>query len=103
MTAGVSIVLCTYNGSARLAQTIAHIARQKVSEGISWEVIIIDNNSSDNSGEIALEEWRKWNCTAPFIVKQQPKQGLTPAREMGFATAMYEYLMELQFSPPPEP
>ncbi len=93
MAAGVSIVLCTYNGAERLPETIGHIARQKVSEGILWEVIIVDNNSNDNSAEIANNEWNKYGCATSFIVKHQPKQGLTPAREMGFATALYDYIL----------
>lgn len=93
MNPGVSIIICTYNGSDRLQDTIRHIALQNVREDIPWEVIIIDNNSTDNSAAIARKEWSKYSCVAPFIVQHQPKQGLTMAREMGIRTAKYDYVV----------
>src|SRR3990170_2653836 len=90
---GVSIVICSYNGAMRLPQTLQYIAMQQVAAGIPWEVVIIDNNSNDNTAAIAQEIWQKYHNPIPLYVRQQPRPGLTAAREMGFATARYEYIV----------
>lgn len=51
--AGVSIVICCYNSASRLPETLQHIAEQEVAANISWEVIVVDNASTDNTQEIA--------------------------------------------------
>ena len=45
----VSIVLCTYNRSAYLLQTLSSLANMDVPEGLAWEVLVMDNNSSDDT------------------------------------------------------
>jgi glycosyltransferase involved in cell wall biosynthesis len=91
--AGISIVICTYNGSSRLPKTLRHIAEQQVRSGIGWELILVDNASTDNSAALAEEEWSKYNCQAHFEVVHQPVPGLSYAREMGFKTARYDYII----------
>ena len=93
MIAGVSIVICTYNGSQRLPQTIKHIAQQQAKKGVNWELVLVDNASTDNSAQIAREEWSKYSCSSPFTLVHQPIPGLSFAREMGFATARYDCIV----------
>ena len=93
MNQGVSIIICTYNGLGRLRETIKHIALQQVREDISWELILIDNNSTDGSADFAQKEWDRYGNAAPLFIKSQPKQGLTMAREMGIQAANYEYVI----------
>lgn len=93
LKAGISIVICTYNGATRLATTIQHIAAQKVKEDVPWELILVDNASTDNSTQVARDEWNRHNCNAPFTIVQQPIPGLSFAREKGFSTARYNYII----------
>ncbi|PKV62787.1 glycosyltransferase [Pontibacter ramchanderi] len=93
MALGITVVICTYNGSRLLPETIRHIAQQNVSPDISWEVIIIDNASTDNTCSIALAEWQKYSNPAPFRVVKQPKQGITFARKMGVNKARYDFIL----------
>ena len=93
MNKGISVIICTYNGAQRLPKTIEHIARQEVDPQIKWEVIIINNNSTDNTKEIAQEEWDKYNLNVPFRVIDEPRQGLSYARQRGIKEALYEYLL----------
>lgn len=88
---GVSVIVCTYNGADRLADTIRHIARQKVDPGILWEVILVDNASTDNSKEAAREEWNKHKCRAKLRIVDQPVPGKQLALEKGYEEAKYEY------------
>lgn len=88
---GVSVIVCTYNGASRLADTFRHIALQKVDPRILWEVILVDNASSDNSKEVVINEWNKHKCNAKLKIVDQPIPGKQLALEKGYQVAEYEY------------
>jgi len=90
---GVSIVICTYNGSGRLQPTLEHIAVQKVAKNISWEVILIDNNSKDGSGEIAKNIWLELENDTSFRVVKEEKAGLSHAKARGLKESKFSYLI----------
>ncbi len=90
---GISIIVCCYNSAKRLPQTILHLAKQIVPEGLLWEVIIVDNNSKDNTAEVANNEWELYKLNIPFKIVEQTMPGLSFAREKGIDTAKYEYLL----------
>ncbi len=86
---GVSVVICTYNGAARLPATLAHLAAQKGGDGLEWEVIVVDNASTDDTAEVAR---RCWPPDAPALLRivHEPRSGLANARVRGFAEARHE-------------
>jgi len=93
MNIGVSIIICCYNSASRLSKTLKHLALQKITSDIQWEVIIVNNNSTDNTSEVAKEEWTKYNCMVPFIIVDEPKQGLSNARKTGVDIAKFDFLI----------
>ncbi len=88
---GVSVIICTYNGASRLADTIRHVALQKVKPEILWEVILVDNASTDNSKEVVINEWNRHKCNAKLKIVNQPAPGKQLALEKGYEVASYEY------------
>ena len=90
---GVSVVVCSYNGASRLPATLAHLARQRVPANLPWEVIVVENNCTDDTGEVARREWQFRNCDAPLRVVSEPRAGLAAARESGVAAASFEYIV----------
>ena len=90
---GVCVIVCCYNSSKRLPETIRHLAKQKVDPTILWEVIIVNNNSSDNTSEVALKEWNKYNSVVPFSIIDEARPGLSFAREAGIVSSKYNYLV----------
>jgi len=50
---GVSVIICCYNSVKRLPVTLAHLKSQVVFGQIPWEVIVIDNASTDRTAEVA--------------------------------------------------
>jgi len=90
---GVSVIICTFNGEDRLPDTIRHIAKQKVSPEILWEVILVDNASTDNTKEAVINEWQKHKCKAKLKIADEFEQGLSAARQKGFEVSSYEYLV----------
>lgn len=49
----LSVVICTRNRAESLRETLDHLLRDE-REGIQVEIVIVDNNSSDNTREVAL-------------------------------------------------
>lgn len=86
---GISIVICCHNGASRLPQTLAHLAAQQVNKELPWEVIVIDNASTDRTAEVALSLWPD-PFPAPLRIISEPQLGLSYARERGFSEAKYE-------------
>jgi glycosyltransferase involved in cell wall biosynthesis len=93
MRQGISVVICTYNGAALLPETIRHIARQRVRPDVEWELIVIDNASTDDTATVTINEWRKHGNLTPFSLLHQPKPGLTYAREMALEESLYDFVL----------
>ncbi len=88
---GVSVIICCHNSSNRLPATLHHLIEQVDVRRIAWEVIIIDNASTDGAGNLAPKLW-KADAPAPLKVIHEPRLGLTYSRLRGFKEAQYEYV-----------
>lgn len=86
---GVSVVVCCYNSANRLPETLAHLVQQEVSENLSWEVVVVDNGSTDNTAGVARSCWPK-NSPIPLRVVVEPQVGLSNARQRGFLEANFD-------------
>ena len=85
--AGVSIVICCHNGEHRLGPTLEHIARQETGD-VLWELIVIDNASTDDTFNVARDLWPK-RLKRFFKVVKEHRPGLVHARLRGFQEANY--------------
>tara|TARA_B110000211_G_scaffold128185_1_gene147277 strand:- start:5462 stop:6385 length:924 start_codon:yes stop_codon:yes gene_type:complete len=88
---GISIIICCYNSASRLEKTIQHIALQK-QVSFSFEVVLVDNNSTDNTAKIANDLFLIYKIENYKIVSE-PKPGLTEARKCGVKSASYDILI----------
>jgi glycosyltransferase involved in cell wall biosynthesis len=93
MSNGVSIIICCHNGEGRLPETVRHIAQQEVPQYISWEFILVDNASTDNSVNITEAVWDYYESTGTLRVVSEPELGLSAARARGFKEAQFEYVI----------
>ena len=93
MAKGLSVIVCCYNSAERLPMTLQHLARQKVSPDVRWEVILVNNASKDNTTEVAQETWNAFGSPVPFQIVDELIPGLSHARDKGFSNAQYEYLL----------
>ena len=89
MWPGVSVVICTHNGARRLPKTLSHLAAQQTLQGIEWEVIVVDNASTDETSIVAESSWLR-NPPAPLRVAHEPRLGLSNARHKGIEESKYE-------------
>ncbi len=91
---GVSVIICCYNSASRLPQTLRYLSRQKTNENLSWEIVLVDNASTDNTTEVAMKLWRDFNKnTIRFVLTNQPIQGLSFARAKGIEVSTYDTLI----------
>jgi glycosyltransferase involved in cell wall biosynthesis len=88
MKTGVSVVICCHNSAKRLPETLVHLAAQDVPVGTPWEVIVVDNCSTDGTGEVASRTWGS-RMDAPLRVVREERAGLSYARRRGFDEARY--------------
>ena len=52
MTPDVCVLISTYNREALLARTLDSLASTRVAPGVSWEVIVVDNNCTDRTRDV---------------------------------------------------
>lgn len=48
----LSVVICTYNGEARIGKVLDRVRSQLHTHSIAWEVLVIDNNSRDDTKRV---------------------------------------------------
>jgi glycosyltransferase involved in cell wall biosynthesis len=86
---GISVVVCSHNGAVRLPTTLLHLKSQVPSE-VPWEVLLVDNASTDDTAEVARACWE--GGPVPLRVINEPHLGVRYARERGFLETNREYL-----------
>jgi glycosyltransferase involved in cell wall biosynthesis len=89
MAEGISVVVCSHNGAARLPATLLHLKSQ-LSTAVPWEVLLVDNASTDDTADVARACWE--GGPVPLRVINEPRLGVRYARERGFVETKHEYL-----------
>lgn len=54
----ISVIICTYNRCDKLRTVLQSVLKQEMPEQIAYEVVVVDNNSGDNTKEV-VEEFRQ--------------------------------------------
>jgi glucosyl-dolichyl phosphate glucuronosyltransferase len=87
----ISVCICTYNRSAYLLKGLAGLAKMIIPKGIRWELLVVDNNSSDDTEKI-INEFR---MKLPIIYVFEKNQGLSHARNRAIKECKGEVLFYL--------
>ena len=88
---GVSFLVCTYNGASRIGETLRCLARQAVGPEVQWEVVFVDNASTDGTAELARQAWEQLGAPAPLHMLQEPRPGKQHALETALRHVQYRY------------
>jgi glycosyltransferase involved in cell wall biosynthesis len=88
MTPGVSVVICCHNSARLLPETLAALDAQRFDHPIGFEVIVVDNGSTDRTAEVARAAWPAEK--ASLRVVREERLGLSHARFRGIREARHE-------------
>lgn len=90
---GVSVIVCCYNSAIRLPQTLKYLSKQETIPNAPFEIILVNNASTDNTTEVAKKEWLEHKAPFSLRIINEQKAGLSYARERGVYEAKYEYIV----------
>jgi glycosyltransferase involved in cell wall biosynthesis len=86
----LSIIICSYNRASYISDALTSLYVQ--SSGLdNFEVIFVDNNSTDNTKEV-YAQWRQTNTNGQFTFISEMQQGASFARNTGAAIAKGEWV-----------
>jgi glucosyl-dolichyl phosphate glucuronosyltransferase len=80
-----SVLIATYNRAGLLDETLASLARMHVSPELRWEVIVIDNNSRDDTRAVVERYQPTFPVSLGYLF--EPRQGRSTALNTGIAAA----------------
>lgn len=86
----VTISIQTYNNADVLKQALQNLAELRCPEGVDYEILVIDNNSSD--GTAAVIEQSRASLEPRLRHVFEPRQGLSHARNRAIAEARGEII-----------
>lgn len=79
-----SIIVCTYNRAESLKDTLAALNRLEALPTRTWEVIVVDNNSRDQTRQVVEAAQQTWPRLRYVF---ESAQGLSHARNRGITEA----------------
>lgn len=68
----ITVIVCTYNRCVSLAGTLESIAQSKIPESITWNVLVVDNNSDDRTREVVEEVSRSYPGHFHYLFEARP-------------------------------
>lgn len=86
----LDLVICTYNNASLLERTLEAISQQKVSPDVQWQILVVNNNCTDETVQI-VEKYSK-SGLIPLRMLTETTQGLTPARLCGVKNTNGEWI-----------
>jgi len=76
----LTVAIRTYNRSAQLRQVLDQLSQQKNTDGIVWEIVIVDNNSTDDTLPVVKQYQSHWPAY-PIRYFLETQQGAVFARQ----------------------
>jgi len=81
----ISVIICTYNRCESLKDTLDSLLNQECNGVFDYEVMVVDNNSSDLTKDIVQSFMEEFNKKLKYFF--EPNQGLCYARNRGIKEA----------------
>jgi glucosyl-dolichyl phosphate glucuronosyltransferase len=86
----ISVILCTRNRCRSLEETLRSAAALKLPASDEWELLIVDNNSSDRTRDVANDFCRRLPRHFRYVL--EPQQGKSTALNTGIRAAVGDVL-----------
>lgn len=84
-----SVIVCTRNRSGAMTLLLESLQRLEVPPGVRWELIVVDNGSSDDTPATLAS----FETLLPMQIVREPMPGLARARNAGLAAARGQVLL----------
>lgn len=85
----VTVAICTWNRARLLESTLTRLRELRIPEGIDWELLIVNNNCTDDTDEVIARHAH----TLPIRRLFESKQGIAHARNCASRAARGELLL----------
>jgi glucosyl-dolichyl phosphate glucuronosyltransferase len=86
----ITTVLCTYNRCQSLSKALDSLARSILPETTEWEVLVVDNNSSDQTRAVVEDARQRYPGRFRYLF--EPRQGKSYALNAGIREARGDVL-----------
>lgn len=86
----ISVIICTYNRAESLKDTLDSLLAQRCDETFEYEIITVDNNSTDKTKELTESYIQKFEGRGRYLF--EPKQGKPYALNRGIQESKGEIL-----------
>jgi len=95
-----SIVVCSYNRADSLRETLLALKAQDSPASCQWEVVVVDNNSTDHTRSVVEQAQQGW---PGLRYEFESQQGLSHARNRGIACTKSDVILFTDDDVLPEP
>ncbi len=68
----ISVIVCTHNRCALLAKALDSLAASKLPGSVDWEILVVDNNSNDQTRTTVEEVSRRYPGRFVYIFESHP-------------------------------
>lgn len=85
----ITVAICTWNRSKILFETLSNFNRIRVPKQVDLEIVIVNNNCTDNTEQIV----NKFTNKLPIKKVYEPTPGLSNARNAAISAASGEYII----------
>ncbi len=86
-TLNFTVAIPTYNGANRLADVLEALKQQILPKNFTWEIIVIDNNSKDQTAQVVKKFQNQWSASAKLKYSFEGRQGAAFARQRAICEA----------------
>jgi len=86
----ITVILCTYNRAAILPTALQSVAASKLPDSVHWEVLVVDNNSKDNTKAIVADFMARFPGRFRYLF--EPRQGKSNALNAGIRASEGEII-----------
>ncbi|WP_346292096.1 hormogonium polysaccharide biosynthesis glycosyltransferase HpsE [Sphaerothrix gracilis] len=83
----LTVAIRAYNSAAYLPEILKRLKQQQAIEQLRWEIVVIDNNSTDDTPAIVEQFQKDWPAAFPLRYCLEKKQGAVFARQRAIQEA----------------
>ena len=85
----ITIAICTWNRCKLLGQTLEQMTRLEIPPHVQWELLIVNNNSTDATSAMVASFSRR----LPIRERFEPRPGLSHARNRALTESQGDYIL----------